>query len=261
MYPFIELFGIQISMTGIGILLGIITFVITCYQLCKKNHQDFFRLFSWLPLFLILSYLLGRYTSFVLDSWNILPGGRNDIIKILSPHNFDFHYVGLMVAALLSLGYFFSSIKRTENKKIWADIFFSGICNALIILGIFLTLGDSVIGKATDSIFAIKSLHPESELTKFNGVYPVGIFLSIWALFAHILITLLKIIFKKNGLGMLWFILLIILVNICFLYQNYPRYGLISLWGISLDVKQYFSFFIVLWCIFVAYKWSKKRFY
>ncbi|MDR0651414.1 MAG: hypothetical protein LBG59_08730 [Candidatus Peribacteria bacterium] len=198
MFPFIEIAGVKISMTALGIIVALLTFIGTTYYLCKKNHQDFFKLFYRLPLRIIFVCLLGRYTMVVLETSSFIPTSFAQLLTILHPKQFNFHFVGILIALVISLGTFFATIKRTENKKIRADILFSGICNAMIILGIFLTLGDTFIGKPTDSIFAIKTLHPESELTKFDGVYPVGLFLSIGALVVSIIINFLKIFLKKN---------------------------------------------------------------
>ena len=198
MYPFIEVFGIKFSMIAIGIVLAIIVCILTVYQLCKKNHQDFYKFFYQLPLRIILAYLLGRYSAFALENGTIFIKSRANILEILRPKNFEFHYIGRLTTIVLALGIFLSGVKRTENKKIWIDIFFTAICNATIVLGVFLTLGDNFIGKATNSVFAIRALHAESGLTKFDGVYPVGLFLSVGALGINMIITLLKIIFKKN---------------------------------------------------------------
>ncbi|MCR5411986.1 MAG: hypothetical protein K6E76_03195 [Patescibacteria group bacterium] len=59
--------------------------------------------------------------------------------------------MGLLLAAVICISIFFSSIKRVENKKIWADILFLGISSACIVLGIFFVLGDTFIGKPTES--------------------------------------------------------------------------------------------------------------
>jgi hypothetical protein len=198
MFPFIEVADVKISMTAVGIIIALLTFIGTTYYLCKKNHQDFFKLFYRLPLRVIFIYLLGRYAAVALETSSIIPTSLTQILTILRPKQFDFHFTGILVAIVISLGTFFATIKRTENKKIRADILFSGICNATIVLGIFLTLGDTFIGKPTDSIFAIKPLHPESELTKFDGVYPVGLFLSIGALIVSVVTNFLKIFLKKN---------------------------------------------------------------
>ena len=58
MYPYLELFGKQISITAIGIIISAIIFLITARNLTKKNHQDFLKLFYRLPGRIILSYIL-----------------------------------------------------------------------------------------------------------------------------------------------------------------------------------------------------------
>ena len=261
MYPYIELFWYQISMMFIGTIIALIVFWVTAWILTKKNHQDFLKLFYWFPVWIILSYVLWRYVAFVLENGNIFPSSFNELLIILSPQNFNFHFVWLLIASWVCLWGFFSSVKRTENKKIWADIFFLSISNALIIFWIFLTLWDSVIWQPTNSIFAIRALVDNSNLTKFDSVYPVGLVLSFWVLIIHVLVSLSSIIFKKNGIWMWWLLWLLVVFNLCFLIQSYPRYWIISLFWTSFDVKQYMSLIVAIHCIITAIKWDKKRFY
>lgn len=260
MYPYFELFGKQISMMVIWIIISFIVFISTALNLTKKNHQDFLKLFYWLPGRIILSYILWRYVTFSLETWTYFPSSISNIITILSPQNFNFHFVWLLIATWICSIIFFSNIKRTENKKIWIDILFTSIANALIILWLFLTLGDTVIWKQTDSIFAIRALTDNSALTKFDGVYPVWLFISFWTLIVHMIITVLSIILKKNWLWMWGIVWILIVLNISFLFQAYPRYGVISLIWISFDIKQYLSFLVILNCIITATKREKKRF-
>lgn len=215
-------------MMVVGLVLVLIVFILTCHFLAKRNHQDFYKLFYQLPIWLIVIYLLGRYTAVALATSSLLPSSLAEIFTILRPHNFDLHFVGMAIGVFVFLASFFSSIKRTENKKIWADILFSAFCNGMIIMGIFLTLGDGFVGKPTASGFAIRALHPESALTKFDGVYPIGLFLSIGALLVSFLFNFIKILRKKNGLGMRGLLGLLIVMNICFLFQHYPRYGVFT---------------------------------
>ena len=58
MYPYIELFGKEISMMAIGITIAAMIFLITTWILTKRNHQDFLKLFYRLPGWIILSYIL-----------------------------------------------------------------------------------------------------------------------------------------------------------------------------------------------------------
>jgi len=261
MYPYIELFGTQVSMMAIGSIIASIIFLVTAWILTKRNHQDFLKLFYRLPFWVILSYILWRYISFSLETWVYFPTSVSNILKILSPQNFNLHFVGLLIVSWICLWIFFSSIKRTENKKIWADILFVSFANSMIIFGIFLTLWDTVIWKPTDSIFAIRALTDNSALTKFDGVYPIWLFLSFWTLAIHIIISLSSIISKKNWLWMRWLIWILIIFNIMFLFQSYPRHWIISIFDASFDIKQYVSLLAIIYCIITTIKWEKKRFY
>ena len=260
MYPYFELFGKQISMIAVGLIISAIIFIVTARILTKRNHQDFLKLFYRLPVWIILSYILGRYVAYSLETWNFFPKSTSTFLTILSPQNFNFHFVGLLLSTWICLLIFFHSIKRTENKKIRIDILFFSLANSLIIFWIFLTLWDSVIWTPTDSIFAIRALTDNSALTKFDWVYPIGLFISFWVLIIHIIVSMLNIIFKKNWFWMRWIIWILIVFNIVFLFQSYPRHGLITLWWVSFDIKQYLSLIAIICCIITAIKRERKRF-
>ena len=260
MYPYINVFGIDISMMFFGVIVAAIIFLTTAWVLTKRNHQDFLKLFYRLPWWIILSYILWRYVAFFLETGIYFPSSLSNLLTILSPQNFNFHYVGILIASWICLCIFFSSIKRTENKKIWADIIFLSIANALIIFWIFLTLWDSVIWRPTDGIFAIHALTDNSALTKFDGVYPIWLFISLWVLVVHVIISILSIVLKKNWLWMRWLIWILIVFIITSLFQSYPKYWLISFLWTSFDIKQYVSVLFIIHAIIVAVKREKKRF-
>ncbi len=261
MYPYFRLFWVNISLMAIGIILSFIVFLITAWNLTKKNNQDFLKLFYRLPARLIVSYLLWRYISFALETWTYFPSSFSAFLSLLSPQWFKFHFVGLLLATWICLWFFFAGIKRTENKKIWVDIFFFSGANALILLWIFLTLWDNVIGLPTESAIGIRALTDNSALTKFDSVYPVWLFLSFWVLAVHFIISFANIIFKKNWLGLRWIVWILIVLNVCFFFQSYPRYWIISMFNISFDAKQYFSRIMIAVCIITYIKREKKRFY
>ena len=68
MYPYFELFGKQISMMAVGLIISAIIFIVTARILTKRNHQDFLKLFYRLPVRIILSYILGRYVAYSLET-------------------------------------------------------------------------------------------------------------------------------------------------------------------------------------------------
>jgi hypothetical protein len=247
-------------MTALWIILAVVTFLVVSYILCKKNHQDFYKLFFQVPWWIIVAYFLWSYVSFSLTHGVFFPSSWSDFLLLLFPKNYSIHFVGLMIAALICFWSFFSSVKRIENKKIWADILFSWISSCCIILGIFFVLGDNFIGETTDSFWAIQALSSESNLTKFNGVYPVWLFLSFWALVVHVIFNSIRIFFKKNGTWILWFVALLLVLDFCFFFQSYPKYGTTSVFGLTLDIKYYISFVLIFLLLFYYWKWSKNKF-
>ena len=163
MYPFIEVFGTKMYMTGVGIVLSCIVFLVTTYYLCKKYNQDFIKLFNWLPWLIIPAYVLGLYVSAVLDGGSLIPSS----LKFLSPYGYRFSMIGVLVSIAFSMVLFlrvvskggtkfvpstvmffkasgssclYTNFRRSETKKVWIDIFFFGFVNALTVLGIFLLL-------------------------------------------------------------------------------------------------------------------------
>lgn len=253
MYPYITRWTSKIYMTGVGIILAFITLIIVVLYLSKKNHQSFWRFFYWLPLFTIFLYILGSMATLLLEK-GASPISMAWIIKALSPYGYKFHFLGTALWAIISLLVFFRRIIRIENKKIRWDILFFGFGFALIPLGIFFILWDNVIGLPTESFLGIKALHADSQLNKFNAVFPVGIFLSIGAIISVLVISILKMTKKKIWYGMLGFAMLLLTINITFLFQQYPRYGVISLGSLTLDIKNYAAFLMMLRCLYLYNK-------
>jgi hypothetical protein len=92
---------------------------------------------------------------------------------------------------------FLRKIPRIENKKIWIDILFFAFSLSIVPLGIFLLLGDNFIGLPTTAGIGVKALHFESQLNKFDAVYPIGLFLSIGALLSTLTVWILKMTKKR----------------------------------------------------------------
>lgn len=260
MYPYIEIFWIKTSMMVVWVVVSFLIFLVTAWILTRKNHQDFLKLFYWLPVWIIFSYILWRYISFVFETWIYFPNSISAWVSLLSPHNFNFSFTWLLVASWISFAVFFSSIKRTENKKIWVDILFTSLANSIIIFWIFLTLWDIVIWNSTDGMFAIRALSGDSALTKFDWVYPIWLFISFWVLAVHVVVSLLSIILKKNWMGLWWILWILLVLSVVFLFQSYPRHWILTVGWLAFDIKQYVSVFVILHCIITAVKWNKKRF-
>lgn len=116
-------------------------------------------------------------------------------------------------------------------------------------------MGDNFIGSTTTTWFGIKSLHSDSQRNKFNLVYPIGLFLSLGSLFVVLYIKILKK--KKFGYGMLGFVIILILISLILLIQQYSRHAVFSLGSIMFDVKQYSAWILALICYFAYKRWQK----
>lgn len=257
MFPYFEVLWLKLYMTGIGIVVFLITFIVVAKYLCNKWHQDFLKFFYWLPFAIFLTYFFGSYFQFILDV-GFIPNSLEQIKILFSPYGYDFNYIGLLFGLVLSLAVFFRKIKRYENKRVWIDIMFLSLTLSTIPLWLFLVFGDNFIGKPSSNIFSLKPLTTESELNKFDGVYPIWIFVSLVSILAVLLVFFLKRMYKKFGYGFFGFIFLLISFGVIFLFQQYPRYGIMSVFGITFDVKHYFSFLLIMFCLHLYYKREDK---
>jgi len=257
MFPFFEVLWLKMYMTWIWIISFLLSFIIVAKYLCTKRHQDFYKIFYWLPLAIAITYLFWSYSHFFLNHW-AFPNSLEQLKLLFSPYWYHFHFTWLLIGFFISLLIFFLKIKRYENKKIWIDIMFFSTVLSMIPLGIFLVFGDNFIGKASTSWIAIKPLTTQTELNKFGSVYPIGLFVSFLAIIDVIIILINKKRKKSFWQWMLWFIYFIIGLNIIFFFQQYPKYGVISLWWITFDIKTYVSFFAIMICLQLYYKRNQK---
>jgi len=250
MYPYITWWASKIYMTGVGLIIAFIVFLVVGRYLTRKTYQNFWKFFYRLPFLIISMYVLGALTTSILERGSLL-SGIGWFFSTLSPYGYKFHFAGVVVGAFISIGIFLKKIVRIENRKNRADILFFAFSLCIVPLGIFLMLGDNFIGFSTDSIIGIKTLHFESQLNKFDAVYPIGLFLSIWSLLTALFILILKQIKKKTGYGMLGFAILLFVINIILMFQQCPRYGVISIGSVMIDIKQYVSFLAIMYCLYI----------
>jgi len=241
-------------MTGIGIVVSFLVFLGVAQYLTKKYHQNFWKLFYWLPFLIVLTYFLGSYVNFIFDV-GIVPTNWSEFVNLLSPYGYKFHFMGLIIGMSIAISVFLKKIVRIENKKVWSDILFFSLGLSLVPLGLFLLMGDNFIGLTTNTFLGIKSLHSDSQRNKFNLVYPIGLFLSLGSLFVVLGIKILKK--KKFGYGMLGFTIMLVLLSLIMMLQQYSRHAVFSLGNIMFDIKQYSAWILALICYF-TYKKRQK---
>lgn len=257
MFPYFRLFGMEFSMTSLWIIIFLVCYLLISRSLCKKWHQDFYKLFYMLPITILITYILWAYVYFFLNNqWTVFPRTRESLIDMLNPYWYHFHFVWILLWVAISMIIFFSTIKRPESKRIWADILFFSITLSLIPLGIFLAFWDNFIWKASTSFLSVKPLTTNSELNKIWSVYPVWLFVS----FVATVSVLLTILIKKWNFGrwLIWFIITLIWINIIFMYyQQAPRYWVLAIQNITFDIKQYASFFVIM--LFMLFYYNRKN--
>ena len=253
MYPYVTLFGEKIFMTGVGIVVAFLTFLIVSIYLTRRYHQNFWKFFYWMPILIILCYFLWSYVQFFFD-YGAIPTTWAELLTLMSPYGYKFHFVGILIGMVISILIFLKKIKRLENKKIWIDILFYSVTLSLVPLGFFLLMGDNFIGNSTLSWLGIKSLHSESAWNKFNLVYPIGIFLSIWALLVAGFIRVIK---KRFGYGLLGFSILLVVMAIILFFQQYPRHGVLAIGEAVFDIKQYAAILVAIRCFLIFRKWRR----
>ena len=255
MYPYIILWWSKFYMTGIGIIISFLVFIFIAQYLTKKYHQNFRKLFYWLPFLIVVTYFLGSYVNF-LFAVGVIPTNWTEFITLLSPYWYRFHFTGLLIGMFISISVFLKKITRVENKKVWSDILFLSFTLALVPLGLFLLMGDNFIGTTTISWLGIKALHSDSQRNKFNLVYPIGLFLSLWSLFVVLYIKILKK--KRFGYGMLGFSIILVLISLILLLQQYPRHAVFSLGTLMFDIQQYSAWIFAIVCYFTYRKRQKN---
>jgi len=256
MYPYLILWWSKFYMTGIGIIISFLVFLGIARYLTKKYHQNFWKLFYWLPFLIVLTYFLGSYVNFIFDV-GVFPTNWSEFVSLISPYGYKFHFMGLLLGIFISVSVFLKKITRVENKKVWSDILFFSFALALIPLWFFLFMWDNFIGTSTTiSWIGSKSLHSDSQRNKFNLVYPIGLFLSLWALFVVLYIKLLKK--KRFGYGMLGFAVMLLMISLVLIGQQYSRHMVFSLGSIMFDIKQYSAWIVAGICYLIYIKWQKK---
>ena len=256
MYPYFEVLGITVYMTWIGIIVFLICFICIALALCKKRHQDFYKLFYWIPLAIAITYIMWAYVYFFLNVW-IVPTTKAELINMINPYGYNFHFVWILVWAVISLIIFFSKIKRYESKQIWIDIFFFSTTLSMIPLWVCLAFGDNFIWTYSTWRSAVKPLTTASELNKLWSVHPVWLYLSFMAIITTLIWWFTKAKIKEFGLGLLGFVLLLIWLTIVFYFQQYPKYWVTSLLWITFDIKHYAAIFTILLCLAVYFKWKR----
>ncbi len=266
MYPYINIWDLTLSMTGIWIVVSFFVFMLVIYIRTNQEKLKFSKFFSIVILLILLAHILWKYFHLLFEYKIYFPINYKEIMFFLPNVSwFKYSFVWILIACFLFFWYFlkYRTNKLLRPKRV--NIIFQALTISFIPLGLFLLLGDDFIGKNTNSFLSVHPLTNETKLSAFDNIYPVGLFLSIWSFFTIIIKRFIdKQTNKKNWY--LWLGIFLIMLSIVFLFQKYTRHIVDPLWfskGSSkilvmifstIDVKQYVLG--LLW-LFMIYLWQK----
>ncbi len=241
MYPYFEIAWVTLYMTWLWIISFILAnlFLIKFYS--KRFNVNFWKFFSWLPLFLLLPYLLWSYFYHFFSSLLIVPMSFSDLYLIISPFWYDFSFFWITLWLAISIYLFINNVDIKTEKYKRIDIFFYSFSLSLVPLGFFLVLWDDFIWNVTTSFVWVSALMSDTVIDSYDMVYPVGIFLSLLWIIVFIIWLFLNYIFKSYWIWFFWFIVLLLLFNFIFHYQMYPKHLVFSVFDYTLDIKNYWT--------------------
>lgn len=254
MYPYIELYWTKLHMTGIWIIVWIICFLYFTYFYAKRYGLNFWKFFNRVPVFLGLPYILGSYVHSFFANGLYIPGSFQEILFLLTPYGYTFHFVWVTLWFALAVILFLRSVKIQVEMYKWIDVLFYALCLSLIPVWIILLLWDTFIWRPTNSIFWVTSFLEDSRLTKLIKAYPLGLILSFIAVLNFAGVLLYYFIRRRYWIWVYGFIVLLLSMNIVFYFQNYDKYIVFQLFWYILDIKNYWT---ILLSIFIWFYYSK----
>lgn len=259
MYHYITLGSMKIYMTGLGILCFLIVFLRTIRLQSKKypliQAKQFLRYF---PYYLIGTYFFSTYVRYLIKDFVIIPLNREQLLLYISPYEYTFHFVGIVVWMLVCGWHFFRTIPDLEQKKQRRQTFFHAITLGLIPLWIFLLLGDDFIGKSTDGYFFVSAIRPDSQVAIYEKVFPLWTVLSIGGLCLHIISNIINKKHEDKDYTFTLFCILCIFLAFLLLFQQYPKHLVSRVWPFIFDIKQYLLLLIAVW-FFIQQTKHRKR--
>ena len=244
MYHYITLWPVTIYMTGLWIIAFIVAFFMLVSYQARKYHLSMTRFTKYFPRYILGTYLIASYVFHLNDSLMIIPTSLNELLRLLSPFEYEFHPIGVALWILLSGYHFFKPLARSVRDK-RVRIFLSSLSWALVPFGIFLLLGDSFIGVPTSDWISVSAIRSDSEVAKFDQVFPLWLALSVvWVLFGWWLYLIDKKVQDRSAyIGManlslaVWFLLG---------FQIIVQRLVIGVWTYSLSLTQYFFIAVAL---------------
>lgn len=261
MFPYINIWWIDIHMTGIGFFVALCMLIYSIWYYTRQYGLSFHDFFQTIPVLISLPYILWWW-SYIMIEHNILyPANMQDFINMIAPFGYKFHFIGIVLWFVIYIWRFLYTYTDSINtKKRRIDTFVVSICIACIPLWFFLLLGDDFIGKENQyGLFSVASLVSDSELSKYVKVYPLWLWLSLIGLSWRLWFSILKVFSKKSGVWLISASYVFLLLSILFVFQIYPRHGVYTISeGIILDIKNYICIVLGIACV-LYYMYLKSQ--
>jgi len=253
MYPFIDIFGTQIHMTGVWIIVFVLTFLRWTKKYATNHGLDRWLFWKNIPLYLIVIYFLSQYLRYLIGDFVIFPLSRNQLLAYISPADYTFHMVWLVIWCAFAVMHFLPQVEDKERQIARIDTRFLSFMLACIPLWVFLLLWDNFIWNPSDTSLGIAAFHPESRVAAYDTVLPLGIYLSLLALSMFLVTKILRV--KKPNLTGYWFagwVIFLVLFCLLILFQEYTRH--LVVWFVKTrDIKNY-TLLLAAWHIWRTYK-------
>lgn len=253
MYPTLSIRWLSLSMTWLWIVVFLIVFILIAKKKAHLQWLQFRALLRYLPLMILLAYLLGSRSWYFWSDHIIVSLSWRQRLLYLSPYEYHFHFT--WIALWVAIGRWkFLKTQRREVHHLWWGILFESICIATIPLWIFFLLGDHFIWKPINTGWFVSAIDPESNVATYDTVIPLGLYLGAWAWILYLLIVLLHTRNPHIRRTFIWLIIYVLWRWILLLRQIYPRHVVMKLWTVTADVKQYMCLILVL---LIARQWYR----
>ncbi len=245
MYPFLDVLWTQIHMTGLWIIIFVAVFLWGIRSYWKQYWLSTDLFIKYVPLYILCIYLFGTYFWYLIEEWIFFPLNLEQLMRYISPYEYSFHLIGIVVGSRISLRHFFSQMKDKNKIIKRVDVFFLSAMIWTVPFWIFLLLWDSFIGSPIDTWFYISALQPESKVATYDTVIPLWLYVSFTAMLLYVITKIIRVkIPNIRGYGFYWRTLFIFLICLIILFQEYPRRLVISFLWKTRDIKNYTLIFV-----------------
>ena len=218
-----------------------------------ESQLPFWRFAEHFPMYMIIIYILSSYFWYFINYKRIFPLTIEQVLQYISPVWYEFHLVWIILWFALC-GVHFLSAQQDKNihlKRI--DSWFLALGVALVPLGIFLLLWDNFIGIESTAWYSISALTIESELSTFGSVLPIGMLLSLLGVGMYLGTKFWRLHQPQvRWYGLRWLAIFLLILCGILLLQMYPRHAVMSIFGITRDIKNYVVVVTAWWLLWLA---------